>query len=165
MFQFPSNGNAYTKQQFFLSSFFLLCFNSLQTGTHIQSLLQRSMEICIAYTVSIPFKRERIYKVNCSASMAIPRLSVSIPFKRERIYKDGRSVFRMAEYGFNSLQTGTHIQSWKVACFYLLNFRFQFPSNGNAYTKEGQRLIQGYVYVCFNSLQTGTHIQRSMPSF
>ena len=88
-FQFPSNGNADTK--FFqehagISPNRKQSFNSLQTGTRIQSPGGGSKSKSPGQNVSIPFKRERGYKASqrCGGS---PSASC-----------------------FNSLQTGTRIQ-------------------------------------------------------
>ena len=64
LFQFPSNGNADTKQDrdrlLFVDEY---SFNSLQTGKQIQSLLLWIRRIVLILPrVSIPFKRERGYK-------------------------------------------------------------------------------------------------------
>ena len=87
-FQFPSNGKAYTKRQLASDAGVGVqkCFNSLQTGRHIQ----RGMSPLIK-------------------ASTIP---VSIPFKREGIYKDMRvkKNDRTRSLRFNSLQTGRHIQ-------------------------------------------------------
>ena len=64
MFQFPSNGKAYTK---------------VKAATKITPRIRR---------VSIPFKRESIYKENLYGVKNTTGLSVSIPFKRESIYKE-----------------------------------------------------------------------------
>ena len=111
-FQFPSNGKAYTKSLSWYSTANRrqYCFNSLQTGRHIQSAIwndprtndwkfqfpsngkaytkafrfKRRSEVV---SVSIPFKREGIYKAWMADYARIPQ-RVSIPFKREGIYKD-----------------------------------------------------------------------------
>ncbi len=63
MFQFPSNGKAYTKLSIGIPDMFEVGFNSLQTGKHIQS--EGNQNACASRNdrVSIPFKRESIYKV------------------------------------------------------------------------------------------------------
>ena len=60
-------------------------FNSLQTGKHIQRDISADIEFHHDY-VSIPFKRESIYKEKRRSTLC--RICVSIPFKRESIYKD-----------------------------------------------------------------------------
>ena len=73
----------------------------------------RIMDVVIRNQVSIPFKREGICKVRGSnQSGRIPLLKVSIPFKRESIYKDGITLYTEGD------------------------IKFQFPSNGKAYTKR-----------------------------
>ena len=95
LFQFPSNGKAYTKCYHCHrhKNTVRKSFNSLQTGRHIQSWARRS-------------KR----KLN----------QVSIPFKREGIYKEGMTLGAGSAlaFRFNSLQTGRHIQSW-ICWWYL----------------------------------------------
>ena len=113
-FQFPSNGKAYPKSESVVSvrdrrcgvsipfkregiskvsdithDLFLhsQCFNSLQTGRHIQRRLPLHRPRRTPARVSIPFKREGISK----AYHGTPKTS-NYPF------------------GFNSLQTGRHIQ-------------------------------------------------------
>ncbi len=86
-------------------------FNSLQTGKHIQSVIIIMGEV-INRIVSIPFKRESIYKDRRTGFEGF-RGCVSIPFKRESIYKA--------------------IQRWLVEME--TPVEFQFPSNGKAYTK------------------------------
>ena len=142
--------------------------------------------------VSIPFKRESIYKAFGFQSSSISTKKVSIPFKRESIYKvqnnvvfvyscdnhrgfnslqTGKHIQRLAygivrDYhtGFNSLQTGKHIQRMRGEVVKVLTRgeEFQFPSNGKAYTKSTYTWlrIEKPVRRSFNSLQTGKHIQR-----
>ena len=89
-FQFPSNGKVYSK-----------------TAFETPRPFERS-------TVSIPFKRESVFKVTAIAK-EMQDSGVSIPFKRESVFKDGH---RLEEWvvtgGFNSLQTGKCIQRIKV---------------------------------------------------
>ena len=62
--------------------------------------------------VSIPFKRESIYKDAGDLPAYTPIQEVSIPFKRESIYKVPEMI------SVETVET------------------FQFPSNGKAYTKR-----------------------------
>ena len=94
VFQFPSNGKAYTK----------IRTGSLDSGKGWSR-------------VSIPFKRESIYKGKKTRGFVFGSISVSIPFKRESIYK--------------ATPPGTTPQP--------ITFLFQFPSNGKAYTKWGNK--------------------------
>ena len=184
-FQFPSNGKAYPK--FFtvliVASGFI-CFNSLQTGKHIQSIqpsvyfLQREDKFQFpsngkAYPksdpidwvghdrVSIPFKRESISKVNLLIEQR-PSLEVSIPFKRESISKEfAEAVASLGDLsGFNSLQTGKRIQSRMRRTGTMKSRKFQFPSNGKADPKANRRCCRSLDRRSFNSLQTGKRIQR-----
>ena len=135
MFQFPSNGKAYPKPKWRICLIRNYCFNSLQTGKHIQRQVNIVDHIS-KYEVSIPFKRESISKgskkrvthwlpkfqfpSNGKAYPKCPKLpnnpklpKVSIPFKRESISKVLRQVPLTTPIltSFNSLQTGKHIQS------------------------------------------------------
>ena len=85
---FPSNGKAYPKTT----------AEGLELPKHVG--------------VSIPFKRESISK-GSAVKESITVVSVSIPFKRESISKENdKKLFRYrSASGFNSLQTGKHIQS------------------------------------------------------
>ena len=138
-FQFPSNGKAYTKRE------------------QVATIRKHA-------TVSIPFKRESIYKVPKNLRGEICNRSVSIPFKRESIYK-----------GFIKMDLKNRADSL-----------FQFPSNGKAYTKaltansthsdirkqvsipfKRESIYKVAIALAltlaftmsFNSLQTGKHIQ------
>ena len=64
----------------------LIRFNSLQTGKHIQSISSRRKGS--KSRVSIPFKRESISKASLIDFGTIKIKKVSIPFKRESISKD-----------------------------------------------------------------------------
>ena len=162
-------------------------FNSLQTGKHIQSneidKLTDDLNVSIPFKresiykedeygeniaipcVSIPFKRESIYKVRSRRWMVLQRKAVSIPFKRESIYKALKVSAKPspALTSFNSLQTGKHIQRRNpITTCEGKAVMFQFPSNGKAYTKLYNLYKRRYtkcVYQSFNSLQTGKHIQ------
>ena len=114
---------------------FIECFHSLQTGKHIQSVPYRLTLSC--YT-PFPFPSNgKAYPKHVSLHLLPTIVNVSIPFKRESISKvKGRIlVFTARSFGFNSLQTGKHIQS------------------------ETTPLEQDETRASFNSLQTGKHIQ------
>ena len=111
-FQFPSNGKVYSKSN--LRTIFstsrsgfnslqtgkciqslrhshpknrsLICFNSLQTGKCIQSH-QKSLQLRVSVAVSIPFKRESVFKDAFRLHALCRRPHVSIPFKRESVFK------------------------------------------------------------------------------
>ena len=112
-----------------------MCFNSLQTGKHIQS---RFLHLCSFSRrwVSIPFKRESISKADEAETWDIIG-SVSIPFKRESISKVHSDII-MDD----------------------VSKEFQFPSNGKAYPKKDYADFKSIRVCSFNSLQTGKHIQR-----
>ena len=112
---------------------------------------------------------------------------VSIPFKREGSFrpKPAEEVDAPEKRGFNSLQTGRHIQThhYGAVCklkpsqvsipfkregsFRLVanantigvNYMFQFPSNGKAHSDEQYLKTPVGRFVRFNSLQTGRLIQ------
>ena len=116
---------------------FLLCFNSLQTGKHIQS----------DYT---DWGRAGSQKFQ-------------FPSNGKAYPKKPMTPKCFSNIGFNSLQTGKHIQR-EERKFQPGNTGkvFQFPSNGKAYPKGvdfGRAEAQG---LSFNSLQTGKHIQREL---
>ena len=62
---------------------------------------------------------------------------VSIPFKRERVLRVSRSsLIRIAQWSFNSLQTGKGMASTPSPLSLEAELRlFQFPSNGKGYRK------------------------------
>ena len=158
-------------------------FNSLQTGNHIQSRTLPCPNLF--HRVSIPFKRENIYKATTTAPTTTT--TVSIPFKRETIYKGyagwrvsrGKSEFQIPfkresiskameicptrptkHMCFNSLQTGNHIQrQFDALVPEDTKVVFQFPSNGKPYPKSKARKFGPLFCDGFNSLQTGKHIQ------
>ena len=138
-FQFPSNGKAYPKlvtdvvltliallvsipfkreslsKEKFKSIEFCIgfCFNSLQTGKPIQSMLV-FRKVLMWTCVSIPFKRESLSKAQWMQKL--------------RQFTSPLS--------FNSLQTGKPIQSNREFKATVDNDLFQFPSNGKAYPKS-----------------------------
>ena len=119
------------------------CFNSLQTGKCIQSHLKISLSTSFI-GVSIPFKRESVFKESCRFSPGSISLKVSIPFKRESVFKAVRDLRR----------------PWPRLP------SFQFPSNGKVYSKSyGYPFLRRWrFWHSFNSLQTGKCIQSPLPS-
>ena len=113
MFQFPSNGKAYTKPPLtqMSSSKWMRCFNSLQTGRHIQ--------------------RQGMFKIGY-VIVGFNSLQTGRHIQSRLFY-----LHQEQDARFNSLQTGRHIQREKRTriAFNRLT-KFQFPSNGKAYTKE-----------------------------
>ena len=69
---------------------------------------------------------------------------VSIPFKRESISKVAilRTIDAYENPSFNSLQTGKHIQSGLASIIVEIVKSFQFPSNGKAYPKVYDEIIE-----------------------
>ena len=84
-----------------------------ERGYKVVTLLAK---VVLLYFVSIPFKRERGYKGQEVLTEHTSPHSVSIPFKRERGYKDFTHPRRGegGHNGFNSLQTGTRSQRVKI---------------------------------------------------
>ena len=165
LFQFPSNGKVYSKvNDALIDNLTYLSFNSLQTGKCIQSS-KRSIDLMIHNLVSIPFKRESVFKVRRSIIAS-------------------RKIFT----SFNSLQTGKCIQRHFVKEADGVYLVFQFPSNGKVYSKtllekrpQGTRSLVSIPFkresvfkdnrrsrdnrtTSFNSLQTGKCIQSSKRS-
>ena len=89
-----------------------------------------------AKIVSIPFKREGTFRHSHSSSWCCWCASVSIPFKREGTFRLRRYTAdpRAKGSGFNSLQTGRHIQTAIMSATMDEEVRFQFPSNGKAHS-------------------------------
>ena len=156
-------------------------FNSLQTGKGMESRNLRAV-LMQAQQVSIPFKRERAWKVNPLSQTQIPHVKVSIPFKRERAWKDGSFEANRSQHRKVSIPFKRE-RAWKVAGINLLgcpirevsipfkrerawkekqcpngrkNKKFQFPSNGKGHGKCIKVYeVMRHCRVSFNSLQTG----------
>ena len=89
-------------------------FNSLQTGKCIQSL-DRNLGFCRRISVSIPFKRESVFRVLPEPSIsAFPPL-FQFP-SNGKVYSEKKKKLASRQKKmplcFNSLQTGKCIQSW-----------------------------------------------------
>ena len=85
VFQFPSNGKAHVHRVVGAPKhgFQVGGFNSLQTGKHMCTKLDRINEYGEIITVSIPFKRESTCAPSHSKLVTGDLVTVSIPFKRE----------------------------------------------------------------------------------
>ena len=110
-FQFPSNGKVYSKRIYLRTTFFPCPLVSIpfkrESVFKVINIATNESE----KRVSIPFKRESVFKVY-NLLEEIFRLWVSIPFKRESVFKVTMSKTPERKYmGFNSLQTGKCIQS------------------------------------------------------
>ena len=159
-FQFPSNGNAQGKRKKNGSIFTkpIMSFNSLQTGTHRESV--PTDVITLGKIVSIPFKRERTGKGRSSGwgsciarwfqfpsngkahgkhvlGMAKSKgITVSIPFKREGTWKV--VLCNYCKYVPSVSIPFKREGTWKVARQFGndgVTVTFQFPSNGKAHGK------------------------------
>ena len=137
MFQFPSNGKAHSDltapPKGGHNNF---CFNSLQTGRHIQTI---SIESFVPGTDMFQFPSNG--KAHSDISPSDPRrhlwVNVSIPFKREGTFRHFTIRPEKTSMGerFNSLQTGRHIQTFLCRPIWQEpKGRFQFPSNGKAHS-------------------------------
>ena len=190
-FQFPSNGKSYPKVVCGIPQQILNdddSFNSLQTGNHIQRCISNR---CICHPCDqfqFPSNGKSYPKITETELQEMIEKLVSIPFKREIISKESYWHHDPVETyeGFNSLQTGNHIQRHIDVVNQATADRFQFPSNGKSYPKSNieewasiedgkfQFPSNGKSYPKegsdprwhvlprprFNSLQTGNHIQR-----
>ena len=132
-------------------------FNSLQTGNHIQSLFVFVFQD--VSRVSIPFKRETISKGDTEGHSGQMFWKFQFPSNGKPYPKHSLWNGHVRVSGFNSLQTGNHIQRCRTNTFYYQKHSmFQFPSNGKPYPK-GLPQDQFEPMMSFNSLQTGNHIQ------
>ena len=115
----------------------MFCFNSLQTGKHIQrKRRKRRKPLPLSFN---SLQTGKHIQSRCPV-MSQCRIHVSIPFKRETISK----VIEESVETINTLR------------------KFQFPSNGKAYPKQSEPSSTNSpsTMLGFNSLQTGKHIQR-----
>ena len=118
--------------------------------------------------VSIPFKREGTFRRTLEVALReIDVMMFQFP-SNGKAHSDphqARNGGRI-DKGFNSLQTGRHIQTLtrKERLLFMLK-KFQFPSNGKAHSDF---VLTASVFAapsCFNSLQTGRHIQTNLTEF
>ena len=134
-----------------------MCFNSLQTGRHIQTSSLKTGGV-LGEKVSIPFKREGTFR-RCKCIIKTLRMEFQFP-SNGKAHSDGETViFNDQSKCFNSLQTGRHIQTITMFKYTHARYPFQFPSNGKAHSDAYDPSNAGHVVRCFNSLQTGRHIQ------
>ena len=140
-FQFPSNGKAYPKVTTIDIGGTTYCFNSLQTGKHIQS-----GRVCLLSTlVNSRFNSLQTGKpISKVAGNHINRPIVSKrvfnSLQTGKAYPKGKNTLRILdrrEGVSNSLQTGKHIQSDYDIVVPGLVGMFQFPSNGESISKVG----------------------------
>ena len=171
-----------------LASFFfdLKSFNSLQTGKHIQSYLVFKWQSDPDELVSIPFKRESISKVvrACKVTKTdpvfqFPSNGKAYPKQLQSVSKKLLKKFQFPSNGkaypkehnlringsilcgFNSLQTGKHIQS-HTGNVHEIRPETSFNSlQTGKHIQSGRHLtVFSQQWKRFNSLQTGKHIQR-----
>ena len=120
-----------------------MCFNSLQTGKCIQRQRQVHRDRPRCFFVSIPFKRESVFRGKVFTIAAILVVFVSIPFKRESVFRvngDGYIDDSELKSCFNSLQTGKCIQRQPNLLLQEAFNAFQFPSNGKVYSESTQKI-------------------------
>ena len=138
----------------------MICFNSLQTGRHIQT--QNWHTRSVTQIVSIPFKREGTFRRKEHRVMAIVKNGfhslqtgrhIQTGFLKGNRQEDRRS--------FNSLQTGRHIQT--ISCqkemFALMKVSIPFKREGTFRRWNQHTTLKPVCAEGFNSLQTGRHIQ------
>ena len=161
-------------------------FNSLQTGKCIQRWIVLSRQGRRHDSVSIPFKRESVFREDTKQEI----LNAYACFNS---LQTGKCIQRPIRNegapppccSFNSLQTGKCIQSHCKERSSITGNMFQFPSNGKVYSEKAMQKSgipfeavfqfpsNGKVYseseygrhkmsdkISFNSLQTGKCIQR-----
>ena len=165
------------------------CFNSLQTGRHIQTIMILSTPLMMSQGFNSLQTGRHIQTLLGCFFGNLNQLKVSIPFKREGTFRPSRCTkcLKIRRLSFNSLQTGRHIQTQPPSshstnaesvsipfkregtfrppfpCTYLRRIWFQFPSNGKAHSDHDLR-GSNPDHNSFNSLQTGRHIQTETPA-
>ena len=87
------------------------CFNSLQTGKCIQRTVTAHRLKFGATKVSIPFKRESVFKGLERPFFGTPAPAFQFPSNGKVYSKFSISLINLDPFGFNSLQTGKCIQS------------------------------------------------------
>ena len=90
-------------------------FNSLQTGKCIQRLLSLSLSPLPALCFNSLQTGKCIQSATTRVCKEQGRARVSIPFKRESVFREKGDDNVEEEEGFNSLQTGKCIQSDEAA--------------------------------------------------
>ena len=139
----------------------MICFDSLQTGKHRQTLSAQLAQACRSQGFN-SLQTGRHIQTNAEKGILRSGDSmVSIPFKREGTFRllSMCVLATIVTNGFNSLQTGRHIQTFKSTdSTSPYAGRFQFPSNGKAHS-DTVRVSDDNFQEGFNSLQTGRHIQ------
>ena len=140
MFQFPSNGKVYPKEeQLFLSAVISL-FQFPSNGKVYPKGTYPNSIFVADHSFQFPSNGKVYPKCHAQILMRLLSMTVSIPFKRESISKVTAGTTNGVNYlSFNSLQTGKYIQSM-VSKFFALMIAFQFPSNGKVYPKVSLRI-------------------------
>ena len=114
--------------------------------------------------VSIPFKRESVFKGKTTPFGIRETSCVSIPFKRESVFKEDGVVGPKTRAKLLVSIPFKRESVFKVLAAFLRIVlgvaKFQFPSNGKVYSKPSASSPELSLYICFNSLQTGKCIQR-----
>ena len=162
-FQFPSNGKAHSdprprSQCRFRRS----CFNSLQTGRHIQTISERTLDE-LRLEFQFPSNGKAHSDEEVSEKRHASLLKVSIPFKREGTFRrsPGPRRRRALCVSIPFKREGTFRPNFRAKRDFA-GAGFQFPSNGKAHSdRQRQRRTRRHA-LCFNSLQTGRHIQTTI---
>ena len=93
---------------------------------------------------------------------ALLDVEVSIPFKRESVFRvnrqDAIAILECIEFQFPS-NGKVYSEAEKIAKE-IGNIEFQFPSNGKVYSEQNKKGKGDGGGTSFNSLQTGKCIQR-----
>ncbi len=116
-------------------------FNSLQTGKHIQRFSRGGNVSSTSVAFQFPSNGKAYTKIQVGVPKEIVEQFVSIPFKRESIYK-GKSTPRASSSslkGFNSLQTGKHIQSLFNFSFFSVSSDVSIPFKRESIYKGGNK--------------------------
>ena len=134
-------------------------FNSLQAGRYMQSVTAE-MNIMTSSRFQFPSSGKVYAKRQCRMFSVLGSASVSIPFKREGICKvegDGNGIAIIK--GFNSLQAGRYMQ--RIRTIWRSNHSLGFNSlqAGRYMQRPGPELRPKSSGTSFNSLQAGRYMQ------
>ena len=115
-------------------------FNSLQTGKCIQSSVLVYNDPNGFSEVSIPFKRESVFRVHYQVLMKWAFYIVSIPFKRESVFRGIREELGLKNDQFHKFQFPSNGKVYseispQSGFTGTISLVFQFPSNGKVYSE------------------------------
>ncbi len=143
-----------------------MSFNSLQTGKAFRTRWGRGNRSHREFSVSIPFKRERLSEHCLSNFTDFFFVSVSIPFKRERLSEllkigFGKVVTTNVSIPFKRERLSEH-GNYHFFCG--SGFCFNSLQTGKAFRTIATHPPR-YDLSCFNSLQTGKAFRTPMTEF